>query len=380
MADQVAFASVQVEGIETFSTVEFVEVEDNDRLIDKATVVFDDTHEIAASTMLEQRQVVIELGWCCEKARLFEGIIWQVKTEARGSRPGCKQRVTLVALDLSYKLNQGEAKPKTHVGKLSNILKAIVEPYQLPIGQIKLVEDPEFKAEAPLIQGPKTDWAYIQELAVQYGARAFVEVNDDRSQFYFISEKFLLDGDPIGTIHYSPGTGPLIEFIYHRLASGAAPVCSATVTDPVTGEAPQKQGSPPAPEGMLAAAPDTKSRLDKLGAGLGSIYADAVDVVSKSAGQAEDARARQNLVGLPSDPVLRDYAIQQDPTRSYGFVGRGVMVGTVNLRAKGKLTITGIASWAEGDWYLRRVNHRVGGRPDETGTQGTYQTRFIVTR
>jgi phage protein D len=209
MADEVAVASVKIEGIETFSNVEVLDVEDSDRLIDKATVVFDDTYGIAAATMLEQRNVVIELGWSSEQARVFEGIVWRVKTEARGDGSGSKQRVTLVALDLSYKLNQGEGKAKVHPpGKLSDILKRIVAPYQIPVGQIKLAQDPEFKPEAPLTQGPKTDWAFIQELAVRYGARAFVEVNGDKSQFYFVSEKFFLDGDPVGQMTYVHGTSP----------------------------------------------------------------------------------------------------------------------------------------------------------------------------
>lgn len=384
MADQVAVMSVKIEGIETSSNVELVDIEDNDRLIDKATVVFDDAHAIAAATMLEQRSVVIELGWSSEQARVFEGIVWRVKTEARNQGPGSKQRVTLVALDLSYKINQGEGKAKVHpAGKLSDILKAIIAPYQLPVGQIKLVEDPEFKAAAPLTQGPTTDWEFIQELAVRYGARAFVEVNDDTSQFYFVSEKFFLDGDPIGQLRYTPGTGPLIEFTYQRLASGAAPVSSVTVTDPLTGEIVLKQGAPPPPEEPLAVDADTKSRLDKLGAGAGSVYSDAVDVVSKSVGTAEDARAKENVAGLPSDPALGDSTILQDPTRAFGFIGHGTTIGNVKLRAKGKMTITGIAPWAEGDWYLRRVNHRVtrGSGLDEHGKpKGTYLTRFIVTR
>ena len=78
MADEVPFISVKIEGVETFSNVELVDVEDSDRLIDKATVVFDDSNGIAAATMLEQRNIVIELGWSKEHARLFEGIVWRV--------------------------------------------------------------------------------------------------------------------------------------------------------------------------------------------------------------------------------------------------------------------------------------------------------------
>ena len=86
MADDVATAAVEVgdsgSAMKTFNTVERVEVEDDDRLIDKATVVFDDVDGVAAATMREQLPVRIDIGWTNEKARVFEGIIQQVKTEA----------------------------------------------------------------------------------------------------------------------------------------------------------------------------------------------------------------------------------------------------------------------------------------------------------
>lgn len=384
MADAVPVASVKVEGVETFASVALIDVEDNDRLIDQATVVFDDAHGIAAATMLEGRKVLIELGWTCERALLFEGIVFQVKTETRTEGPASKQRVTLIALDLAHKMNQGEGKAKSHPpGKLSDILKAIVAPYKIPVGQIKIDPDPQFTADAPLLQGPKTDWAFIQELAARHGARAFVEVNDDKSQFYFIAEKAFLEGDSNGQVTYTEGSGPLIEFTYQRLASGADPVRSITVPDPATGDPVTKKGTAPAPEAPLTVDADTKSRLDKLGGCAGSVYADALDAMAKSVGKAEEARPKENVAGLPSDPALAEAITRQDPTRALGLVGRGTVVGTVKLRAKGKVTIKGIASWAEGDWYVRKVNHRISsgsGRDEQGQPRGTYRTRFVVTR
>jgi hypothetical protein len=58
-------------------------------------------------------------------------------------------------------------------------------------------------------------------------------------------------------------------------------------------------------------------------------------------------------------------------------------VGNVKIRAKGKMTIQGLAPWANSDWYVRRVNHQVttGAGADKKGeSAGTYRTRFTVTR
>jgi hypothetical protein len=105
--------------------------------------------------------------------------------------------------------------------------------------------------------------------------------------------------------------------------------------------------------------------------------------VSASAGKAEEARAVEDVAGAPSDPDLADWTIKQDPTRALGLVGRGIAVGSVNLRAKCKLSIEGIAPWAAGDWYVRRVNHRVtrgSGLDEHRQPKGTFHTRFVVTR
>lgn len=382
MADEVAVASVIIEGIQTFGTVERVDVEDDDRLIDKATVVFDDVDGTAATIAIEQKMVSIELGWSGEKALVFQGLIWKSKVETKG---GGKQRVTIEALDLSYKLNQGAGVAKTYEPlKLSAILKSILKPYKIEVGDIHLVEDPVFTKEKPLIKGPKTDWMFIQELAERYNARAFVEVNDKVSQFYFVSETYLLTGEPQGMIHHCPGRSALIDFKYERIGSGASPVSSGAVEDPMTGAPVPVTGAPPPPEKPLTVDANAKSKLDEKRPGAGDVLGQAVDAVSKSAGKVEDARAKENLVGQPSDGERLNALIKQDPTRIRGLRGTGTVVGTVKMRAKGKITIQGLAPWAEGDWYVRRVNHvftRVTELDKDKKPQdrSTYRTRFAVT-
>ena len=63
-----------------------------------------------------------------------------------------------------------------------------------------------------------------------------------------------------------------------------------------------------------------------------------------------------------------------------GLKGRGRAVGTVMLRAKGKVTIEGIAPWAEGDWYVEKAIHTW--RDTSVGERrgSSYETRFTATR
>ena len=67
-------------------------------------------------------------------------------------------------------------------------------------------------------------------------------------------------------------------------------------------------------------------------------------------------------------------------------------MGTVFLRAKGSVEITGLANGASGTWYVRKVNHLYErenatrtvhwftGMRDVDDTRLTYRTRFEATR
>jgi phage protein D len=351
MADDVPKASVKIEGVDMSANVDSIDVEDHDQAIDRARVVFDDSKAVIGQLPREQNKVEISLGWNSENALIFQGVVVSVKAEAAGM---AHQRVTVTAYDLSYKLKQGTPKKRDAFtsGKLSDALKKILADYAsagIAVGDIVPDPDPTFTSVGPTLvkREAQSDWDFIQELARKYRARAFVEVNDNQSKFYFVSEKSLLKGDPMGTLFYCPnGTGKLIKFDYQRNGSGASPAQTTTVIDPQTGEPVTKVVTPPAPEAPLKVDDDA-----------GQQASDAADAIGKAEGKPEDARPTPIVAGQPSDPVGVEQNIQQDPTRILGFSGKGTAVGTVKLRAKGKVTINGLAPWAEGDWYVHQVNH-----------------------
>jgi hypothetical protein len=222
----------------------------------------------------------------------------------------------------------------------------------------------------------QSDWDFIQTKAVDFRSRAFVELNGGKSQFYFVTEASLLKGDPMGTLHFCVGGGgeKLTEFKYERIGSGASPASTATVIDPQTGNPITKAADPPAPEASLAVNPDADAELAK-----------AADLMGKAAGKPEESRPAPVVVGGVSDPQKQATEVKPDPTRLLGFYGTGTAIGTVKLRAKGKVTIKGIAPWAEGDWYVHKVNHiftriTVTDNKKKTRDRSTYQTKFSATR
>jgi len=374
MADSTPFATVKFAGIDMKSQIESVEVEDHDRAIDRARVVFDSADNISA-ILREQAKVEIRLGWADENALIFEGLVKGVKTEARGTG---QARVTVTAYDLSYKLQQNRTKDRSFAsGKLSDALKAIVADYpDIRPGDIKPDPDPVFSADSSWTKtSGKSDWEFIQDAAQKWKARAFVEVNDNVSKFYFVSEKALLAGDPMGHLHYCPGgLGPLISFDFQRIGAGASPQSAATVIDPATGQPVTQQPAPPPDEPPLQIDPDADAAV-----------AQAAQTLAEAPSPPSESRAKTAIPGQPSDPARAQSSIMQDPTRALGYSGKGLCRGTIKLRAKGKVKIEGLAPWVGGEWYVHRVNH-VYTRMVAVGKDGkpldrsTFQTRFSATR
>jgi hypothetical protein len=319
--------------------------------------------------------VLISLGWTQQNALIFEGIVKGVKVDAMGTG---QSRVTLTAYDLSYKMMQNKTKDRAFTsGKLSDALQEIVGDYfDIIVGKITIDPDPLFTPDSPWrkVSG-KSDWDFIQEKAVDCNARAFVEVNDQLSQFYFVSEQSLLRGDPMGVLHYCPGgVGPLLEFSYQRVASGASPTASATVVDPDTGNPVTQEAEPPPPD-----------RPIEVAAGATDQVLQAATVMASAPGQPKDARPKIVVPGLPPDVARAQQTVRQDPTRILGFSGNGTARGTIMLRAKGKVTISGLPPWAEGDWYVHKVNHvytriAVDDRQAKATDRSTYRAKFSVTR
>jgi phage protein D len=357
--------------------VKQVEIEDNDRLIDMVKMQFDDPEGPIASMLQEKIKVQVDMGWVSEKAILFEGIITSVTSETQGAT----RLVKVTALDPSYLLMK-ESKTASHTGKLSEIITRIVQASNIPIGQIKLDDDPTFTPTSSLQQVGKRDWEFIQDLAATYHARAYVEYAEEKGQgaarFYFHPESQLLSGDPMGRLVYCHGFSQLTEFKFKRIAAGADAQRTATVADSSSGKSVTTPAAPSKPTANPDVSSDLNAELDKINPGLGTKFEQMSGTLSQPS--APDQRPLHTFPGQPSDKTLPARISQQDPTRILGLIGEGTAIGTVNLRAKGKVTIAGIASWVEGDWYVRRVRHIYTRMVEKDKDRSTYRVQFIVTR
>ena len=325
-----------------------VSVEDNDRLVDEARLVFKDPDGAGAGLFTNGRTLTVELGWDEEHAVLFEGLVVESKPQAAAEGT---QTVTVVARDLSHTMSLKPEDEMHAPGQLQAIVKAIASRNGWTGDKAKIVCDPNprLTENNDLHQHSKSDYAYLQELAERYGARAFVEYNDGKSRFYFISNRTLLEAKKLGTLKYCRGIQKLIEFKYESVAARSAQQVVASAVDPVTGAVKTTQGEKPTPP------PD------------GSTLPNAVPGTTLAPGQ-------------PSDPDRAARTVVFDPTRVLGLRGTGRSVGTVFLRAKGKVEITGIAPWAEGDWYVSKATHVWTDQSTAKVKRSSYETTFTATR
>lgn len=367
-----AYKRVYLQGIDITANVRSAEVEDNDRLIDRAVVVMNDPSGSGGEAAREGNTLTVDMGWGDNHAVLFEGEVTQVSNTAQGCDP---KQVSLTALDLSYRIRKRPFQATNHVGKLSAVLQRIVtrEPTTgIAVGQIEPSPDPEFTDAAPLRQTTQNDWDFIVALARRYACRTFVEYNGGASKFYFIPIAKLLQGDSLGTLSQTGMAGRLTRFSYERMAAQADALRSTATVDPISGDT-ITQAAPTAP----TEPPHTPSSAasDAGGSQLDTALSVAAEATETPASQ----RPTQFQPGTPSDPARAATDAAQDPTAALGWIARGACVGALMLRAKGQVDVNGVSGWAIGKWYVRKAKHVVR-TTSSGGMSPGYTTEFELTR
>lgn len=358
-----------LQGIDISANVRFVEVEDHDRLIDRAVVELDDPAGLASNTSREGHTLLVELGWTGAFATVFEGEITRVEIREDGCEPS---RVRFTALDFASRIQKRRFEATDHVGSLSSIVRAIMT--RLPdvgvtVAQIEPTADPSYVATAPLRQ-TQDDWAFITEQGRRAGCLAFVEYNNAQSKFYFVPLARLMTGEPVGILSNIGTTNRILSLHLDRDAATADPRRGTATIDAATGET--HVTAPPAAPAEPSQAPSARviDAADRAGA--------PIDAAIAVTAQAIETPATLRPAGLAAGLSVGDVA--QDPTRALGWRARGRCVGLVDMRAKTRITLAGVASWAETDWYVRRAKHVVATPGANEDMLASYVTEFELTR
>ncbi|MFI1169989.1 hypothetical protein [Streptomyces melanogenes] len=352
-----------------------VDVEDHDRLTDKATIVFDDPGGALAHASFEGLTVRVALGWGDRTATIFEGVIAGHRVIATQDT----QWLELTALDFTFRMTGHTPDPPRvwdSGERLSDVVRTLVTrpEYRIVAAQIEPTDDRRFDKKSPLRQANVNDWEFVLDLARRQNCLTFVEFDGhDESRFSFVPLAKVVAAQPIGELRYLRG-GPLLEFDYERINSAAPPLRQESTVDPVSGRLVVEPVAALEPRPALP--PPAAAHLDPP-------QRRALVSLTELAAVAETrlTRPTERVAGAAADPAAVAARVVPDPTRRLGFSGHGVATGNVELRAKSMVTIKGVASWAEGDWYVTKANHVFTRAPGGTGrARPGYYTKFTATR
>ncbi|HEX5368531.1 MAG TPA: hypothetical protein VFY10_03870 [Dehalococcoidia bacterium] len=363
------------------SPLQSVEIEDHDSLTDQAKLVLDDNTGLLAHASFEGLLIRVGLGYGSTTPLIFEGIITAARiiTQAEGLK------VELTANDFTFRMTKYT--PKERSWKAGDTLSKAIEqivvddkshsPYGITVKQIQPPEDVSFSDEKPMSQLNISDWDFLKQKADLYNSKVFVEFDGiAKSNFYFVDIEVLASAKPIGELTCCRGAGDLISFSFEKIASGALKDVTASAVDFATGEAvthepaerpPKTPAPPPVTDGRNDITSGQRKAIDAL--------AELSSTAEKQI-EAEKVQASDGTVN-PDDAKAK---IKPDPTRLLGYKGSGVTRGNTELRAKSRVTITGISPWAVGDWYLRKVNHKYSRTRIAQKFASTYSTTFEATR
>ena len=207
--DATPTARVSWQGRSLTDAVLDVEVEDHDRLSDRAVIELSDPGGMIASIVLPGHSIAVELGSGAATTTVFTGIV-RGSTCHTSAEYG--DRISIEAFDRTWLLHQ-ERRTEDHVGSINSIVTAIAQRHALVIGQIEPDDEVQYPETNPYRQHDRTDLEAIQDLAERHRARTFVERNDGADRFYFIGTRRLLQAEPLATLHAAPH-GNLVEFRY----------------------------------------------------------------------------------------------------------------------------------------------------------------------
>jgi phage protein D len=367
---RVPYFSVVIEGQDITPWVSAVQVVEDDRLADSTTITVNDPRMIYADALMEGCVAEIDLGYAepGQHALLLRALI--TKVEVTYPENGVSQ-VKIKGEDRSIEMGLAERKKNWTGTTVNAIVRKITERYHFADVVASLDPDPKVRGEN---QDAKTDLAFLQDLARKHTAKCFVELNEDEQEvLYFIPDRRILHlnrADKL-LLRYRQGPGSnLMTF---------SPAFDASFIDRVKevhdiddgGQAVNTPPQPPVEVFVWPLAADLSSRarradLDRIDA----LY--QVGVQARQKLQQELASPKPTTGAVAANQQKLDDETGALESRRLGMSATGTTVGSIWMRAKCNVSITGVHERFAGDWYVTGVTHTVD--------TGGYKTDFKAVR
>lgn len=367
---RVPYFSVVVEGQDITPWVSSVQVVEDDRLADNMTLTVNDPRMTYADALMEGCVAEVDLGYAepGQHALLLRALI--TKIESSYPENGVPQ-LKIKGEDKSIEMGLVEKKKNWTSTTVNGIVKKIAKPYHFADVVANLSPDPRVTREN---QDAKTDLAFLQDLAKKYQAKCFVELNENEEEvLYFIPDRRILHLNRADTLvlRYRQGVGSnLMTF---------SPAFDASFIDRVRevndiDEGGQQVNTPPPPPVEVfiwPLAPDLTSRASRADMDrIDALY--QVGVRAREKLQQELAKPKPKTGAVAANQQQLDDKAGSLESRRLGMSATGTTVGSIWVRAKCNVSITGVHERFAGDWYITSVTHTI----DTSG----YRTDFKAVR
>jgi phage protein D len=314
---------------------------------------------IYSDGLLEGCTVEVDLGYAepDQHALIMRAIITKVEqTYPENGVP----TLTLKGEDKSILMGLEEKKKVWKNQTVTQIVRAIAQPYFQDKVRAELSPDPMIRSK-PISQDGKTDLAFLQELAQQYHAKCFVELDETGAEvLYFMPERRIVTLRRADTLFFRYRAGPDSNLISFSPAFDSSYIDRLKEVADVdsSGNTVESQEKPPAEvviwelnDALMAQA----SQADA--AKIRTLYAAGVE--KKKALQQKLAARRPTTGQVIADQADAEATNDSLEARRMGMTASGSTFGNIWLRAKSNIVVSIPNERFSGEWYVSSVTHKI---------------------
>jgi phage protein D len=370
MPARVPFYQVKLEGRDITPWVSGVTMVEDDRQADSVSITVPDPRMLYSDSLIEGSEAEIDMGYAGpgQHALMLRAVI--TKVEQSYPESGIPA-LNLKGEDKSILMGLEERKQVWRDRKVTDIVRTVARSYRF---KVTAQLSPDKVPSRAIVQDGKTDLAFLQELAGQYHAKCFVELDKAAKEvLYFIPERRVVTLNRPGELVLAYRTGPASNLLSFSPSFDSSYIDrQKEIADfDRQGRKVKTQDKPPASvviwdldEQLLAAANERDKGLIR------QLYSSGAARKRDLGRKLAAKRATVGRAAADSD----DLESTNDTLESLrlGMTASGTTVGNIWLRAKSAVHVAGVHARFRGRWYVSSVTHKVEG--------GAYTTDFKCVR
>jgi len=348
-------------------------LEEDNTQADQLSVDVSDPYKVLGHAFQEGMEVEVELGKGDDHSVMFRGVIYKVN----GTFPETGvPTLAIKAYDKSMDMGLLKRNRPWVNRTLSQIVADVAQPYfPVPRQDVVVLGDPDFGDDG-MRQQDETDLAFLLRLGGEFGCEMFVDSDDFGETLHFLSQKSIMERDPVATLHYGrcdvetrllsfePGTD-VTNIQLPQVLSGTD-YATGTVSDVTLGDDEElgDQDDAFVDENLTAFRKRYPDKADQLEGLLGAAE-DIHTAVRTKLGTA----TRRAITTFVSPTELQQRRKNQFSTSRLGMRASGVTDGNRALHAQSTISLEDVGGRFSGTWYVSQVKHTLNGQGYKTEFQ-----------